>query len=69
MTLIYKPVLITSNAQADQLPDGTVAIRDGRWPRVLLRDETGQHWATGGSGMSTPDMTGWTALLPCEVDA
>ena len=45
MTTIYIPTLIESQAQADSLPDGTVAVLEGHWPRILLRDETGQHWA------------------------
>lgn len=69
MTVIYIPRVIESQDEADALPDGTVAVRDGSWPRILLRDETGQHWAAGDVGpMTAPDMRGWTALIPTDAD-
>ena len=70
MTTLYKPVLIESAEQAEALPDGTIATRDRAWPRILLRDETGHHWASGGMAgfMYTVDMTGWTALVPIEAE-
>ena len=69
MTVIYLPRVIESQDEADALPDGTVAVRDGSWPRILLRDETGQHWASWEtSGMTRPAMAGWTALVPTDAD-
>lgn len=71
MTTLYRPVLIESAEQAEALPDGTVATRDGHLPRILLRDETGQHWASGDamSGfMYALDMRGWSALVPIEAE-
>ena len=69
MSTIYIPHIIESQEEVDALPDGTVAIRDGSWPRILLRDETGQHWASWEAvGMTRPDMRGWTALVPTDAD-
>lgn len=70
MSTVYTPVLITSQDQANALPDGTVATLEGRWPRILLRDGDHAHWAAGDHTSMTPaDMTGWTALVPVEANA
>lgn len=71
MTTLYRPVLIESAEQAEALPTGTVAVRDGALPRLLVVDATGPHWLTGtrAPGYVHPtDMIGWTALVPIEAE-
>jgi hypothetical protein len=69
MTTVYLPRLIESQDQADALPDGTVATKDGRWPRIHLVDGNHRHWAAGDhTSMGPADMTGWTALVAVEAE-
>ena len=58
MTILYKPVLIESAAQAEALPEGTVLVQ-GIYSLVVGNDwHTARHEST----------IGWTALVPIEAE-
>ena len=68
MTTLYKPVLIESAEQAEQLPEGAVLIREGHFAfqkykgRFVSADPhdlpVGAAW----------EVIGWSALVPIEVE-
>ena len=71
MTTLYRPVLIESAAQAEALPEGTLA-RHAAGPgmdhahkaRPLGRD----LWLAVGGNCTNAEMVGWTALVPIEAE-
>ena len=66
MTLLYKPVLISSAEQAEALPIGTLATT-GHIPRIARKSRPVQRDSTGGS-FGNRHMNGWTALVPIEAE-
>ena len=66
MTILYKPVLIESEEQAEALPEGTVVIHRKSWPREKDGDE---FMPPDSIGPVTPEqVVGWTALVPIEAE-
>ena len=71
MITLYRPVLIESAAQAEALPEGTLA-RHAAGPgmdhahkaRPLGRD----LWLAVGGNCTNAEMVGWTALVPIEAE-
>ena len=64
MTTLYRPVLIESAAQAEALPDGTMA----QHPEMWSREKYEGRWHDGTAVRSAGEMTGWTALVPIEAE-
>ena len=71
MTTLYRPVLIESAEQAEELPIGTVAARhDGDWHDAAVklfggawREASAEDWVVSGV-----EVVGWTALVPIEAE-
>lgn len=67
MTTLYKPVLIESVEQAEQLPINTLAISaDGVDPAI--RKEDGWHGIFGDPPYSHSEMVSDYALVPVEAE-
>ncbi|GAA1714622.1 hypothetical protein [Brachybacterium phenoliresistens] len=66
MTMIFIPTPITSEEQAEQLPDWTVAMPPDKGGEPMWKCECG-YWETDGHDRRNAEMVGWTALVPIEV--
>lgn len=73
MTTLYRPLLIETAEQADALPSGTVATY-GQGVTKLTAHRVGKAgrsldaWMVMDEVVSHADMTGWTALVPIDVE-
>lgn len=73
MTTLYRPVLIESAEQAEELARGTVAtFREGSAKltahHVGRVGTGGDVWLCMDDFMPNTDMVGWTALVPIEAE-
>lgn len=74
MTTLYRPVLIESAEQAEQLPIGTVAVNPQDRTEASVRVQNGWHVTGQGEMDGTPslfkhrDMVGDLALVPIEAE-
>lgn len=64
MTVLYRPVLITSAEQAEALPEGIVVI--GTRAGVIDKGSRGRWWA-GLTQVPARTVIGGTALMPVEL--
>ncbi|QCR53227.1 hypothetical protein C1N80_06280 [Brachybacterium sp. SGAir0954] len=69
MTTLYRPVLIETTEQAEQLPLSTRAIRpDGQAAARLDGVSEGGQWTSKLRLYAHDEVIGWTALVPVEAE-
>ena len=68
MTSLYRPVLIESAAQAEALPEGTVAISEEFAPEVFVKDEDSWMGTHGPGAFTNESAVGLEALVPIEAE-
>ena len=69
MTTLYRPVLIETAAQAEQLPVSTRAIRpDGQAAARLDGVDDDGQWTSKLRLYAHDEVIGWTALVPVEAE-
>lgn len=66
MTILYKPVLIETVEQAEELPLGTIASVDDSWTEPAIK-RGGDYWSHSGYFRKDSYVVDWYALIPIEV--